>query len=62
MENIKKELNGDILTLTIDLSKKGRKSKTGKSTIVASTLGNKKIEGTEIFIGVNCYERIKDSE
>jgi hypothetical protein len=57
MENITQELNGDILTLTIDLSKRGNKSKSGKSMIIASSEGNKKIKGTEIFMGVNVYTK-----
>ena len=36
-ENIKARIKGDKLTLTIDLSKKGKKSKTGKSMVIAST-------------------------
>ncbi|MBD3229656.1 MAG: hypothetical protein GF329_15855 [Candidatus Lokiarchaeota archaeon] len=60
MENIDLKVDGDILTLKIDLSKELGESKSGKSIIVASTRGNKRIEDYEkkkIMLGVNCYIR-----
>ena len=57
MLNIDSKVNGDILTLTIDLSKEFGRSKSGKTVIIASTQGNKKIEGTDAVIGVNCYKK-----
>ena len=62
MENIKQELKGDILTLTIDLSKRLRLSKSGKTTIIASTGPNHKIDGTDISFGLNVYEKVKGGE
>jgi hypothetical protein len=62
MQNIEQELNGDILILRIDLSKKHGLSKSGKTTRIASSEGNKRIGDSEIFIGVNVYEKIKDGE
>ena len=62
MLNIKQELTGNILTLTIDLSENHGKSKSGKSNKIASSEGNKRIGDTDIFIGVNVYEKIKDGE
>ena len=62
MQNIKQELKGDILILTIDLSERNGKSKSGKTTRIASSEGNKRIGDTEIFIGVNVYEKIKEGE
>lgn len=57
MENVKFEKKGNILTVTIDLSVKGSPSKSGKSIVLASTLGNHKIEDTEnTFIGINVYK------
>jgi len=55
MQNIEQTIDGNILTLKIDLSKRGGKSSTGKSIIVASSEGSKRIKGTEIFMGVNVY-------
>jgi hypothetical protein len=47
-----------ILTITIDLSKTFGRSKSGKTTIIASTEGNVAVEGTEVILGLNAY--IKD--
>ncbi|MHA1231182.1 MAG: hypothetical protein ACTSRP_07610 [Candidatus Helarchaeota archaeon] len=58
MENIEYELDGDILILKIDLSKELGESKSGKSIIIASTRGNKRIKEYEkktVMIGLNCY-------
>ena len=58
MENIKIELKGDILHIEIDLSKEFGESKSGKSIVVASTRGNKRIQDYEkkqIMLGLNCY-------
>lgn len=57
MENIEQSISGDILTLKIDLSKRGEKSKTGKTIRIASSEGNKRIKGTEIFFGLNVYTK-----
>lgn len=55
--NIKTKVDGNILTIVIDLSKRLGNSKSGKSTIVASTLGNAAVPGAdpELRIGINCY-------
>lgn len=57
MTNIDMKVNGNILTLTIDLSKDYGRSKSGKTIIIASTQGNKAIENTGAIIGVNCYKK-----
>lgn len=57
MENIEQSINGDILTLKIDLSKRGNKSTSGKTIRIASSEGNKRIKGTEIFFGLNVYTK-----
>lgn len=59
MQNVEKKLDGNILTLTMDTTKDYGSSASGKSTIVASTRGNKKIEETEILVGLNLYKRKK---
>ena len=46
MENIKQTLNGNILILEVDISKRGEISKTGKTIRIASSEGNKRIKGT----------------
>jgi len=56
MQNVKMSVKGNILTVEIDLSKRGDKSSSGKSISVASTKGNVAVPGNEaIKIGINCY-------
>jgi hypothetical protein len=51
-------LNGDILTITVDVSKDFGKSSSGKSIIIATTEGNVSIpEKEEIKIGLNVYKK-----
>lgn len=54
-ENIEAAVDGDILTLRIDLSQRLRKSASGKTTIVATTGGNQTIPGTTVIAGINLY-------
>ena len=57
MENVKIDRKADILTITIDLSKPGTPSATGKTMVIASTKGNQKIDPEKnIFAGVNVYK------
>ncbi len=62
--NILYKIDGNKLIIEIDLNPKEKPpSKSGKSLIIASTHGNKRlIEGEEIFMGLNVYERIKKDE
>lgn len=58
MENVKFSRNGKILTIEVDLSKRGEKSSTGKTTRVASTLGNMPCpDDPEIKIGLNVFTK-----
>ncbi len=54
--NVKVEVNKNIATITVDLTKDYGMSKSGKSTQIASTLGNKEI-ANGIFIGLNIYRK-----
>lgn len=54
-ENIESSLDGDILTLRIDLSKRLRQSASGKTTIVATTGGNQMVPGSVVVAGINLY-------
>lgn len=56
MKNIETEVNGNVLTIKIDLSKTYGPSKTGKTIIIASTEGNQHISGTDAIIGINAYK------
>ena len=56
MTNVKTEKKGDILTTTVDLSKNSGPSKSGKSIVIASTLGNTLIDAEKkIYLGLNIY-------
>lgn len=51
-------VDGDILTIKVDVSKTFGKSSSGKSTIIASTEGNVSIPGRdEVKIGLNVYTK-----
>jgi len=59
MKNVKTELKGKILTITVDLGTEYGISKSGKSRVIATSEGNQKIEGTEdIKIGLNIYRPV----
>ena len=53
--NIKAEVKGQTLHLEIDLSKRLGPSASGKTVIVATTSGNKQIEGSDVILGLNAY-------
>ena len=59
MKNISMEVSGNVLTVTIDLSKDQGPSKSGKTVVIASTAGNVDIPGHDlpyvIKLGLNCY-------
>ena len=55
MQNIKCVVKSNKLLITIDLSKKGKASASGKTMVIASTRGNKSIEGTNVILGLNLY-------
>ncbi|MDQ7784779.1 MAG: hypothetical protein RDU20_17990 [Desulfomonilaceae bacterium] len=57
MKNADMQVEGDILTVTVDLSKELGPSKSGKTTIVATSEGNKTIPGREERIGLNIYRQ-----
>ncbi|GAB6151614.1 hypothetical protein JCM17380_03640 [Desulfosporosinus burensis] len=58
MKNCEMKLDGNILTITVDISKEFGKSASGKSIILASTEGNVSIpEKEEIKIGLNIYRK-----
>ncbi|MHA1380470.1 MAG: hypothetical protein ACTSRG_19060 [Candidatus Helarchaeota archaeon] len=60
MQNVDVTINGNIVTLQIDTTKDFGSSASGKSSIVASSRGNKQIENTGIFIGLNVYKQKKN--
>ena len=57
MQNINMSVEGSTLTITVDLSKRLGKSKSGKTTLIASSEGNVPVPGTDAVIGVNLYTK-----
>ena len=58
MKNCEMKVEGDILTITVDLSKEFGKSSSGKSIIIGTTEGNVSVPGKEdVKVGLNVYMR-----
>ncbi len=57
MKNIDLSITGNVLTITVDLSKECGESSSGKSTIIATTEGNVSIPDREEKIGLNIYKK-----
>jgi ABC-type molybdate transport system ATPase subunit len=58
MKNVDMKLDGDILTIKVDVTKEFGPSSSGKTIIIASTEGNISIpEKDEIKIGLNVYKK-----
>ena len=55
MKNIEMTIEGELLTIKVDLSKDFGKSKSGKTIIVASTEGNVSVPERDEKIGLNIY-------
>ena len=55
MKNVEMKIEGDLLTITVDTSKRFGRSSSGKNIIIASTEGNQTVAGTDIKIGLNVY-------
>ena len=61
MQNIEMTVDGDILTITINLKKRGGLSGTGKTISVATTSGNISVpDHKDIKIGINAYVKNPD--
>ena len=57
MKNVELTVEGNILTIKVDLSKDFGPSSSGKTTIIASTEGNVSIPEREEKIGLNIYKK-----
>ncbi len=57
MKNIEMKVEGNTLTIKVDLSKDYGPSSSGKSIIVASTEGNVSVPEREEKIGLNIYRK-----
>lgn len=60
MKNIKTSVKDNVLTIRVKLDAKTSKSASGKSLIIASTQGNKPVDGADgVIIGLNIYRPVK---
>jgi hypothetical protein len=55
MKNVEMTLEGNILTIKVDLTKEFGPSSSKKSVIIASTEGNVSIPNREEKVGLNVY-------
>jgi hypothetical protein len=60
-KNVEMRVEGDELTILIDLTKEFGPSKSGKTIIVASTEGNQLVYNREEKIGLNVYKKLEDA-
>ncbi|HZE35959.1 MAG TPA: hypothetical protein VE482_05630 [Candidatus Eisenbacteria bacterium] len=57
MKNVEMSITGNILTITVDLTKEFGPSSSGKTTIIASTEGNVTVPDREEKVGLNVYRK-----
>jgi hypothetical protein len=57
MKNVQMVVAGDILTITVDLTKEFGPSSSGKTIIIASTEGNVAVRDRDEKIGLNVYRK-----
>lgn len=62
MKNVKMKVEGNILKIEVDLSKRHGASSSGKSKIVATTAGNVETGKKGIKMGLNVYEVIDNGK
>ena len=58
MQNMTMKTEGSKLIITVDLAQDLGPSKSGKTTLIATTGGNKSVPGakTATFVGLNVYK------
>ncbi len=59
-QGCKMEVKGNILTITVDLTKNEGRSASGKTIVIASSHGNTPIvlpDGNKAWVGVNVYKK-----
>jgi hypothetical protein len=57
MKNVEMKVEGDILTIKVDLSKEFGPSASGKTIIIASTEGNVSVPDRDEKVGLNVYRK-----
>ena len=57
MKNVDMKIEGNILTIKVDLTKEFGPSSSGKTIIIASTEGNVSVPERDEKVGLNVYRR-----
>jgi hypothetical protein len=57
MKNVEMTVDGNILTIKVDLSKEFGPSSSGKTIIIASTEGNIAVPERDEKVGLNVYRK-----
>jgi hypothetical protein len=57
VKNVQMTVAGNVLTITVDLTKEFGPSSSGKTIIIASTEGNVSIPEREEKVGLNVYRK-----
>ena len=58
MQNVKFDIKGDTLTITVDLKQRQGKSASGKTTVIATTQGNTSLNHPSgAVVGLNVYTK-----
>jgi hypothetical protein len=57
MKNVQMTVDGNILTIKVDLSKEFGPSSSGKTIIIASTEGNIAVPDRDEKVGLNVYRK-----
>jgi len=60
VKNVEMKVEGTILTIKVDLSKTFGPSKSGKTTVIASTEGNLPVDAAvpgHVYLGLNVYKK-----
>jgi hypothetical protein len=57
MKNVQMTVAGNVLTITVDLTKEFGPSSSGKTIIIASTEGNVAVPERDEKIGLNVYRK-----
>ena len=57
MKNVEMAVDGNILTLKVDLSREFGPSASGKTTIIATTEGNISVPDRDEKVGLNVYRK-----
>ena len=57
MKNVELSVNGDILTIKVDLTKDFGPSSSGKTVIIGTTEGNYPLPARTEIVGLNVYRK-----